>query len=115
MFDSKTLIFTKSSISKSIWDFTTDDIVKLHLTIDEVIDIEEKLNSYYRYISITNESAISPFRHNIVDLIMEFAADEFENSEDWISFAKCTDEELIYNVRSCFEWQIENRWDDDEE
>lgn len=107
MLDSKTLIFSKGIFSESIWKFTPSTFDEFILTDDELDDVERNLNAYYQRILITDESSVKEFRHNLVDLIWEFAYDEFESTSDWISFAKSTEEDLIWNVRSCFAYVCE--------
>lgn len=108
MLDSKTLIFTRGEFSKLIWEFNTEDMENLKLSDSELDDLYSKMIAYYQYMLITNEISIKEFRENLVDLIWEFAYDEFESNEDWIGLAKSTEEDLIWNVRSCFAYVVEN-------
>ena len=101
MLDSKTLIFTRGEFSKSIWKFEPGDFEDMRLSDAELDDLHDKLIAYYQYMLITNEISIKDFRANLVDLIWEFAYDEFESTDDWIGLAKSTEEDLIWNVRSC--------------
>jgi hypothetical protein len=107
MLDSKTLIFTRGEFSQSIWKFEPGDFEDMRLSDAELDDLHDKLIAYYQYMLITNETSIKDFRANLVDLIWEFAYDEFESNNDWISLAKSTEEDLIWNVRSCFAYVIE--------
>lgn len=107
MLDPKTLIFTRGDFSKSIWKFEPFDFEDMRLSDEELDILHDSLITYYQYMLITNESSIADFRANLVDLIWEFAYDEFESNDDWIGFAKSTEVDLIWNVRSCFAYVIE--------
>lgn len=107
MLDTKTLIFTRGEFSKLIWEFNTEDMENLKLSDSELDDLHDKMIAYYQYMLIRNEISIKEFRANLIDLIWEFAYDEFESNEDWIGLAKSTEEDLIWNVRSCFAYVLE--------
>lgn len=107
MLDPKTLIFTRGEFSKSLWKFEPGDFYEMKLSDKELDDLYDMLIAHYQYTLIKNESLIREFRASLVDLIWEFAYDEFESNDDWISFAKSTEEDLIWNVRSCFAYVIE--------
>lgn len=111
MLDSKTLIFTRGDFSKSIWDFEPGDFEDMNLSDGELDDLYDRLLAYYNYMLIKNESSIKEFRAKLVDLIWVFAYDEFESTDDWINLAKSTEEDLIWNVRSCFAYVVERNFD----
>ena len=107
MLDSKTLIFTRGKFSKSLWEFEPGDFDEIKLTDEELDDLYDRLIAHYQYTLIKDESLIKEFRASLVDLIWEFAYDEFESNDDWLNLAKSTEEDLIWNVRSCFAYVIE--------
>lgn len=107
MLDPKTLIFKRGKFSESIWEFSPSTFDEFVLTDEQLDDLHDTLISYYQWILITNESSIKEFREKLVDLIWEFAYDELESTDDWLSLAKSTEEDLIWNVRSCFAYVCE--------
>lgn len=107
MLDPKTLIYTRGEFSESIWKFDSSTFEEFILTDAELDDLHDTMIAYYQWLLITDEKSIKEFRHKLVDLIWEFAYDEMESNDDWISFAKCTEEDLIWNVRSCFAYVCE--------
>jgi len=107
MLGPKTLIYTRGEFSESIWKFDSSTFEEFILTDAELDDLHDTMIAYYQWLLITDEKSIKEFRHKLVDLIWEFAYDEMESNDDWISFAKCTEEDLIWNVRSCFAYVCE--------
>jgi hypothetical protein len=107
MLDPKTLIYTRGEFSESLWKFDSSTFDEFILTDAELDDLHDTMIAYYQWLLITDEKSIKEFRHKLVDLIWEFAYDEMESNDDWISFAKSTEEDLIWNVRSCFAYVCE--------
>ena len=107
MLDPKTLIYTRGEFSESIWKFNSFTFDEFILTDKELDDLHDTMITYYQWLLITDEKAIGNFRYNLIDLIWEFAYDEFESTDDWLSLAKSTEEDLIWNVRSCFAYVCE--------
>jgi hypothetical protein len=107
MLDSKTLIYTRGEFSRSIWKFDPSVFDELNLTDVDLDDLHDTLIAYYQWIWIADEKLIKDFRHKLVDLIWEFANDELQFNEDWLNLAKCTEEDLIWNVCSSFAYCIE--------
>ena len=107
MLDPKTLIFTRGEFSQSIWKFDTSTFDEFVLNDDELDMLYETMFAYYQRLLITDEQSIKEFRKKLVDLIWEFAYDEMESTDDWLSFVKSTEEDLIWNVRSCFSYVCE--------
>ena len=107
MLDPKTLIYTRGEFSESIWKFEPSTFDEFVLTDKELDDLHDTMIAYYQWLLITDEKSIKEFRHKLVDLIWEFAYDEMESTDDWLSFVKSTEEDLIWNVRSCFSYVCE--------
>jgi len=107
MLDTKTLIYTRGNFSESIWKFDPSSFDEFILTENELDDLHDRLIIHYQYMQIKDQDLIKEFRAKLIDLIWEFAYDEFESTDDWIGLAKSTEEDLIWNVRSCLAYVME--------
>lgn len=95
----------------SIWnideDFVTDNI----LDDSMVDDICSKLQTHYEYLyAIDDRKQIADLRENLVDFIWQFAYDEFEDNESFITLAKCTEPDLIISLGGCMNYLIERQF-----
>lgn len=111
MFDAKTLKYDTGTELVSVFDFDTDFLMDNNINDTIIDDICEKLKLYFNYINtIDDRNAIGQFRNNLVDLIWNFAYDEFEDNESFLTLAKCTEPDLIDSVNGCLNFVIENHY-----
>ena len=105
--DSKTLMLNLSTGSISLWDLTEDIFLQNHLADNDVDSIYESLMLYYQRLDVMGDrSGIARLRENLVDLIWEFAYDEFATNEQFLTLAKCTEPDLIQSVQGCLSYCI---------
>lgn len=111
MFNSKTLEFHMGTDIVSIWNIDEDFITDNIRDDSMVDDICDKLQTHYEYINaIDDRKQIADLRENLVDFIWQFAYDEFEDNESFITLAKCTEPDLIISLGGCMNYLIERQF-----
>jgi hypothetical protein len=110
MLHSKTLMLNTGSGEILIWDLD-NDLVNDLMTDQMADNIRDVLLIYHhRLDAMGDRSGIARLRENLVDFIWDFAYDEFEDNESFITLAKCTEPDLIQSVHGCLVYCMDNRY-----